>query len=37
MIEIWAQLGVDPALPALGPFPMTDLFGVTVAVAMLVK
>jgi len=37
MIEIWTQLGFDPALPALGPFPMTDMFGVAVAVAMLVK
>ena len=37
LVEIWAQLGVEPALPPLGPFPETDLFGVTVAIAMLVK
>lgn len=38
LIRLWCdQIGVDPQLPALGPFPAHDAFGVTAAVAMLAK
>jgi hypothetical protein len=37
MIQIWAQIGIDPSLPELGPFPNRDMFGMTVAIAMLAK
>jgi len=37
MIQIWSQIGIGPALPEFGPFPSRDMFGMTVAVAMLAK
>jgi len=38
LIRTWDDVvGLTPALPALGPFPDKDVFGVSVAVAMLVK
>lgn len=38
LIRVWdSLLDSPPVLPALGPFPLYDCFGVTVAVGMLVK
>jgi len=38
LIRLWSdQIGVEPLLPPLGPFPDQDVFGVTAAVAMLAK
>lgn len=38
LIRLWSEhIGVEPQLPALGPFPAHDAFGVTAAVAMLAK
>ncbi len=38
LIWLWSDhIGVDPQFPALGPFPLQDVFGVTAAVAMLAK
>jgi len=38
LIRLWSDnIGVDPQLPPLGPFPSQDVFGVTAAVAMLAK
>jgi hypothetical protein len=37
MLKIWNELGVEPMLPALGPFPVEDKMGVAVAIAMIMK
>lgn len=38
LIQLWSvQIGVEPNLPVIGPFPTRDVFGVSVAIAMLVK
>jgi hypothetical protein len=38
LIQLWAGLlSAESQVPTLGPFPQTDCFGVTVAVAMLIK
>ncbi len=38
LIQLWVGLlSAEPQVPTLGPFPQTDCFGVTVAVAMLSK
>lgn len=38
LIRLWTeQVGLQPALPQLGPFPHQDVFGVTVAIGMLLK
>lgn len=37
MLFQWKQVGLSPLFPALGPFPVSDLFGMRVAIAMLLK
>jgi hypothetical protein len=37
MVRLWNKLGLEPQLPALGPFPVEDSLGMRVAVAMLMK
>lgn len=38
LLRLWQeQVGLTPSLPNLGPFPTTDVFGVNVAVGMLLK
>jgi hypothetical protein len=38
LIAIWSlMLMRDPTLPSLGPYPISDVFGVGVAVAMVAK
>jgi len=38
LINLWeTQVGLDPLLPRMGPHPDTDVFGVSVAVGMLLK
>ena len=37
MLGMWEMVGVEPSLPALGPFPVGDNFGYRVAIAMLLK
>jgi hypothetical protein len=37
MISQWKKVGLHPQFPPLGPFPVCDLLGLGVAVAMLLK
>jgi hypothetical protein len=37
MILMWQQVGLVPSFPALGPFPVSDSFGMNIAIAMLLK
>lgn len=37
MIRQWEKVGLTPQFPALGPFPVRDSLGFSVAVAMLLK
>ncbi len=38
LVKLWGEVGIQPlALPALGPYPPSDTFGISIAVAMLVK
>ncbi len=38
LIKLWAEVGMAPTgLPSLGPYPRKDVFGMHVAVAMLLK
>ena len=36
-ILLWDKVGIIPPLPALGPFPLEDKLGYSVAIAMLLK
>ncbi len=37
LIRVWERAGLEPQLPALGPFPVKDSLGMGVAVGMLLK
>jgi hypothetical protein len=37
LIKAWRKVGMSPKFPALGPFPVGDLLGFGVAIAMLLK
>lgn len=37
MVRMWRHVGLEPSLPALGPFPVGDSLGLNVAIAMLLK
>ena len=37
MVRLWDKLGLAPRLPALGPYPVSDSLGMSVALAMLMK
>jgi len=37
MVTMWRQVGVAPAFPAIGPYPVSDSFGYRVAIAMVLK
>jgi hypothetical protein len=37
MVAQWQKVGLTPQFPPLGPFPVCDLLGMGVAVAMLLK
>lgn len=37
MVRLWGKLGLAPTFPALGPYPVSDSLGMSVAIAMLMK
>jgi hypothetical protein len=37
MVQLWEKTSMVPTLPTRGPFPVTDSFGVGVAIAMVLK
>jgi hypothetical protein len=37
MVQQWHKVGLTPQLPPLGPFPVGDSLGMSVAIAMLLK
>jgi hypothetical protein len=37
MLRLWEKVGLAPQFPALGPFPVRDSLGLSVAIAMLLK
>jgi hypothetical protein len=37
MVQQWQKVGLTPPFPPLGPFPVSDSLGMSVAVAMLLK
>jgi hypothetical protein len=37
LVRLWGKLGLAPCLPPLGPYPVSDLLGMSVALAMLMK
>jgi hypothetical protein len=37
MVQLWGEISMVPTLPTQGPFPVTDSFGVGVAIAMVLK
>ena len=37
MLDTWELVGINPPLPPLGPFPMTDVQGFGVAISMLLR
>lgn len=37
MVRLWDKLDLAPCLPALGPYPVSDSLGMSVALAMLMK
>jgi len=37
MVKMWARVGLTPSFPPLGPYPVADSFGFSVAIAMVVK
>jgi len=37
MIKMWARVGLAPTFSPLGPYPVADSFGVSVAIAMVMK
>jgi hypothetical protein len=37
MLEQWKRVGLLPDFPSLGPYPVQDLFGMRVAIAMVLK
>ena len=37
LLETWELVGIPPPMPALGPFPMTDVQGFGVAISMLLR
>jgi len=36
-IQMWNQVGLEPTFPSLGPYPVGDPLGYSVAIAMIVK
>ena len=37
LLDTWKLVGIPPTLPPLGPFPMEDVYGVGVAIGMLLR
>jgi hypothetical protein len=37
MVKMWARVGLSPAFPPLGPYPVADSFGFAVAISMVMK
>ena len=37
LLDTWDLVGIPPPMPDLGPFPMTDVHGVGVAISMLMR
>mmetsp|Transcript_9798 Transcript_9798/g.14169 ORF Transcript_9798/g.14169 Transcript_9798/m.14169 type:complete len:206 (-) Transcript_9798:1096-1713(-) len=37
LLELWKKVGIIPNLPRLGPYPVEDKLGYSVAIAMLLK
>jgi hypothetical protein len=37
MVKMWARVGLTPSFPPLGPYPVADSFGFSVAIAMVMK
>jgi len=37
LVQQWAKVGLEPTFPALGPYPVADTFGFSVAIGMVLK
>jgi hypothetical protein len=37
MTRLWTRVGLTPTFPPLGPHPVSDLFGISVVIAMILK
>jgi hypothetical protein len=37
LVQQWAKVGLEPTFPALGPYPVDDTFGFSVAIGMVLK
>jgi hypothetical protein len=37
LLRTWERLGITPTFPSLGPFPVADQIGFSVAISMVIK